>query len=434
MFSTADKNRFKPHLAEIEDNPVSPLGRKILWTIVLFMIVAVIWLFIGKTDVVVSARAEVIPIGNVKVLQSLSGGAIKKIYIKEGDAIKKGDPLIEIDPSVEESNIGSKKANAALLSLEVQKLQSLIDGSSFTPSSSGDIATARLVMGMYKSEKESLESELLQLDEQIRQTQEQISAIESDKQRANEMYRMGMAEERRMKSVLDIIAKNDYHKVKKENAGYRNDMNRKSHEIAGLQNKLSELRMKKISVSKDFKNRLYTALTQKIKELTALRSEVETIAFKKQKQVISSPVDGVVAKLAINTLGGVVSPAEKLMTIIPKGVPMQIKATVENKDIGFIKEGMDVAVKIDTFDYQKYGLFAAKVEKISPNAIQDKKLGLVYEVLIKPETTFLEVDGEKRYLTPGMSATAELKVGERRIIEFFIYPLIKYYKEGISVR
>ncbi len=434
MFSTEDKNRFKPHLAEIEDSPVSPLGRKILWTIILFITFAVIWLFVGKTDVVVSARAEVIPIGNVKVLQALSGGAIKKIYIKEGDSIKKGEPLIEIDPTVEESNIESKKANASLLTLEVQKLQSLVYETSFMPPSDVNTATAMLVMGMYRSEKESLESEILQLDEQIRQIQKQISVLKIKKQRANEMYHMGLLEERRMKSVLDIIAKNDYYRVKKENAGYRNDMNSKSYEISGLQDKLSELDMKKISVSKNFKNRLYTALTQKTKELTALRSEIEMIAFKKQKQIISSPVDGVVAKLAINTLGGVVSPAEKLMTIIPKGVPMQIKATVENKDIGFIKKGMDAVIKIDTYDYQKYGFYNAKVEKISVNAIEDEKLGLVYEVLIKPETTFLEVDGEKRYLTPGMSATAELKVGERRIIEFFIYPLIKYYNEGISVR
>jgi len=109
MLSTEDKNRFKPHLAEIEDNPVSPLGRKILWTIIIFMIIAVAWMFIGKTDVVVSARSEVIPVGNVKILQALSGGSIKKIYVKEGDAIKKGATLIEIDPTVEESDIGSKK-------------------------------------------------------------------------------------------------------------------------------------------------------------------------------------------------------------------------------------------------------------------------------------------------------------------------------------
>jgi hemolysin D len=245
---------------------------------------------------------------------------------------------------------------------------------------------------------------------------------------------MGRDEERRMKSVLDIIAKNDYYRVKRENSSYQNEMGRKNHEIAGLQNKLSELRMQKSLLVQNFKSRLYETLTQKTKELSALKSDIQTVEFKKKKQIISSPVDGIVAKLGVNTEGGVVTPAQSLVTIIPKDVPMQLKAIVENKDIGFIKKGMEVAVKVDTFDYQKYGLLHGKVEKISANAMEDEKLGLVYEVFIKPKEFFLEVEGEKRYLTPGMSATAELKVGERRIIEFFIYPLIKYYEEGVSVR
>ncbi len=434
MFSTQDHNRFKPHLAEIEDNPVSPLGRKILWAIVLFMLIAVVWMFIGKTDVVVSARSEVIPVGNVKVLQALSGGAIKKIYVKEGDAVEKGAALIEIDPTVEESNIESKKHNAQMLALEVQKLQASIAGKEFVPSVGSDSTMALMMSDMERNEQVNIRSQEQQIEEQKRQINEQISALMIDQESARQMLRMGRDEERRMKSVIDIIAKNDYYRVKKENASYQNEINRKGQEIAGLRAKLSELSIQKGSVVNNYKNKLYSLLTQKSKELTALRSEIEAVEFKKKKQVITSPVDGIVAKLAVNTLGGVVSPAEKLMTIIPKDVPMQIKAIVENKDIGFIKKGMDVALKIDTFDYQKYGLYQGKVAKISSNAIKDEKLGLVYEVFITPETKYLEVEGEKRYLVPGMSATAELKVGERRIIEFFIYPLIKYYDEGISVR
>jgi hemolysin D len=434
LLSTEDKNRFKPHLAEIEENPVSPMGRKILWSIIIFMLIAVAWMFIGKTDVVVSARSEVVPVGNVKVLQALSGGSIKKIYVKEGDAIKKGAPLIEIDPTVEESNIESKKQNLMILDLEIKKLQSLIDGTPFSMPEGIDPAIAILISGMHISEKSSQESQRLRIQQQIDQIQEQIRATEVDQQQANEMYKMGLSEEKRMRKVLDIIAKNDYYRVQKENARYKKDAQRKSYEIMQLQDKLNELNTQILNISQDFKSRLYEQLTKKTKELVALKSEIETVSFKKQKQVITSPVDGVVAKLAVNTIGGVVSPAEKLLTIIPKDAPMQLKAIVENRDIGFVKDGMKAVIKVDTFDYQKYGFIDATVEKISPNAIKDEKLGLIYEVYLKPEKNFLEVEGENRYLTPGMSATAELKVGERRIIEFFIYPLIKYYKEGVSVR
>ena len=136
----------------------------------------------------------------------------------------------------------------------------------------------------------------------------------------------------------------------------------------------------------------------------------------------------------VHTVGGIVTPAEKIISIIPKNVPYVIKATVLNQDIGFVKEGMESAVKVDTFSFQKYGLIPAIVTHISDDAIDDEKLGAVYEVYLKPKKDFLIVEGEKVYLNSGMSVTSELKVGKRRIIEFFIYPLIKYLDEGMSVR
>ena len=136
----------------------------------------------------------------------------------------------------------------------------------------------------------------------------------------------------------------------------------------------------------------------------------------------------------VHTIGGVVTPAEKLISIVPNNVPLVIKATVLNQDIGFIKEGMDAAVKIDTFNFQKYGLIPATVSHISDDAIDDEKLGAIYEIYLVPKKTHLFVKGEKVNLNSGMSVSAELKVGKRRVIEFFIYPLIKYLDEGMSVR
>lgn len=432
--SIKDRSRFKPHLVEIEDNPISPLGRKILWTIIIFMIIAVVWLFIGKTDVVVSARSEAIPIGNVKTLQSLTGGSIKKIFVKEGDSILQGAPLIEIDPTVEETNIEAKKRTLIILELETKKLEALIHGTPFSISPSVDANIASIISGMHRSEKDMIRQEQIRIDQQINQFKQEIRAVQVDQSRAYRLYKMGLAEERRLKTVLDIIAKDEYYQLQKENLSLKNESTRKSYEIRRLKEQIFELEGQKSLVVKNFESRLYENLTQKQKELLVLKSEIDTIDFKKQKQIITSPVDGIVGKIAINTVGAVVSPAEKLMSIIPKDVPIQLKAIVENKDIGFIHKGMDVAIKIDTFSYQRYGVLDGKVNRISANAIMDEKLGLIYEVFIEPQQTYLMVEEEKRYLLPGMSATSELKVGERRIIEFFIYPLMQYYDEGISVR
>jgi len=299
MKNTKDKNRFKPHLVEIEDRPVSPLGRKILWTILIFMTIAVLWLFWGKTDVVVSARAKVIPLGDIKVLQTLSTGSVKKIYIKEGDFIKKGDPLVEIDPTVEETNIEAKKNTLALLELEAAKIKSLINNKPFKIPASTPPHIVIMIQGMFQTEQQSIIEQKNQIDLQIKQITQQMKATQINKQRLEELYRLGLQEQNRLKKVLDIIAKKEYYQVQKQNMGYQNEVTRLSHEILKLQEQLHEFTMKKLMIDQSYKNKFYSELAQKEKEIIALRSEIDMIEFKKKKQIIVSPVDGIVKKVCV---------------------------------------------------------------------------------------------------------------------------------------
>ena len=136
----------------------------------------------------------------------------------------------------------------------------------------------------------------------------------------------------------------------------------------------------------------------------------------------------------VHTIGGIVTPAQELIALTPAEKPLMIKAKVINRDIGFIKIGMPVSIKIDTFDFQKYGILHGTISSISQNSIEDKDLGLIYEVYIKPTEDTLLIDNKEQKISTGMTLNAEIEIGKRRIIEFFIYPLIKYLDEGISVR
>jgi hemolysin D len=434
MTNTDDKNSFKPHLVEIEERPVSPIGRKILWSILIMMGLTLLWLFLGKTDVVVSGRAQVMPVGDVKAVQALSVGSVKKIYVKEGDFVKKGDPLIEIDPTVEETNIEAKKRTLALLELEVAKINSLLNNTEFVVPSNVDPALVSMIRGMYDAEKRLIVEQEKQIEQQIKQIEQQIEITQIEKEKVEEVYRLGMKEQKRLEKVLDLIAKSQYYELKKKNIQFRIEITKLEHELLKYQEQLHETKMKKDLLIRSFQNKYYEELAKKKKETVALRSQIETIEFKRKKQVIVSPVDGIIAKVGITTIGAVVQPAQALMTIVPEHTPIELKAKVANKDIGFIKVGMPVAIKIDAFNFQRYGLIDGNVTKIGANAINDKKFGLIYEVYIKPKQVSLMVEGEEKYLIPGMTATAEFKVGSRRIIEFFVYPLIKYFNEGISVR
>ena len=435
LFHTKDKHEFTPLLVEIEERPTSPLGRSLLYAILAFMVIGLLWLFLAKIDVVVSARGKVVPDGEIKTLQPVETGVIGSILVKEGQSVKKGEILMEIDPSVTESDLASKQKNLTLLELEIERLDAQINDRAFHPSSAcqetAAIATQQM---MYTSGKLAYDQQRQVLQEQIRQNDEATETAKADKNRLKQLLSSAKDHEARLKEVIDIIAKKEYEDAKNQRIEYQEQLTMKEHVIAQSQGKLNELTQQLRLVTQEYRNRLLAELTQKSKEATSLRTEVETTQFRNAKQQIIAPVDGTIGKLLVHTVGGVVTPAEKLLTLIPKGVPLIIQATVLNQDIGFITKEMEAAIKIDTFDFQKYGLLHGTVKHIADDAIDDEKLGPVYEITIDPKETTLRVEGKELTINPGMSVTAELKVGKRRVIEFFIYPMIKYLDEGLSVR
>ena len=435
MFSTKDRHEFRPLLVEIEERPTSPLGRGLLWTILAFMTITTLWLFLAKIDVVVTGRGKVIPLGEVKMLQPIETGVISSIRVKVGEYVTKGQVLMDIDPSVTETNLDSKLKHLEQLEVETVRLVALIEDKEFIPPKKCKdkdlLSTQRLI---YDTKRVGYHQQLQLIIEQIHQVDSQIDGANADVSRMMQLSTAAKEREARLLEVIDIIAKQEFEAAHKEVIEYQEQGLMKEHEITKLRAKLTELNEQKLLITQEYQNKLLEELTEKRQEANMLKVEIESIKFKQAKQHITAPVDGYVGKLLVHTVGGVVTPAEKLITVIPKDAPLVIQATVLNQDSGFIKEGMETAVKIDTFDFQKYGMIHGTVSHKADDAIEDEKLGPVYEIYIEPEESFLTVNGEKEYLHSGMSVTAEMKVGKRRVINFFLYPLIKYLDEGMSVR
>lgn len=331
-----DSYEFKPLLTEIEERPLNPLGNTIFWTIIIFILIAGLWMFFGRVDVVITARGQIIPDGEEKLIQSLDKGVMTELFVKEGDYVHAGQVLAIVAPAEYEPGL-----------------------------------------------------ELNNLREEGARVSEQIAADRAKLNRAAE-------DRRRLNKVRDIIPTQRYDDAVSEETTLR-------HEINGLSASLSEINNKRVQIEK-------------------------------QKQILKAPMDGYINRIMVHTVGGVVQPAEPIMTMVQKNAPMVIKAQVMNQDVGFVKAGMPVSIKVDTYNFQKYGILHGVVTVVSPNSIEDQKLGPVFEVFIKPENTTLMVEGKNERIKFGMSTTNEIRIGKRRIIEFFIYPLIKYLDESIKVQ
>ncbi len=427
-----DVHEFHPLIVEIEDRPVNPAGRIILWLIIAVITLGVLWLIFAKIDIVVSARGKVIPSGEIKILQPIETGVISKIFIKEGDYVTKGQTLMQIDPSITETSLDTKQKDLKVLNFQIKRLESLINEKSYVLQENS--FEEKEQKSLFDIQKKSLHEGLFRYDMKLSQSNSQYQSALAEKSRLLILLQERQVREEKLKEVIDLIARKDYYELQKDIAELKEQVNIAEYKIKETSKKILELEKEKSSFMHEFKDSKYQELLTLKKEVRNLQSQINAINFQNQKQSIVSPVDGYVAKLMINTIGGVVTPAEKLISIVPKNSPLIVKATVLNQDIGFIKKDMESKIKIDTFSFQKYGFFEGNVINVGNYSIEDEKLGPIYEVKIEPNGKTIEVEGKQRYLEAGMSVTAEIKVGKRRVIEFFIYPIIKYLDEGMSVR
>jgi hemolysin D len=169
-------------------------------------------------------------------------------------------------------------------------------------------------------------------------------------------------------------------------------------------------------------------------QVDAYKQELKKSKQRNKQQILTAPIEGTVQQLAIHTVGGIVTPAQELMQIVPESSVLEVEAFLLNKDIGFVEEGMEVEVKIDTFDFTKYGMIHGKITNLSNNAIADENLGLIYQCIVEIQKTQMQINDKLVNLSPGMSVMVEVKTGQRKIIEYFLSPVLKYKHESIRER
>jgi len=427
-----DLHEFKPLLIEIEDKPLNPLGRIILYLVLAIMVFGTAWLILAKVDVVVSAQGKVIPSGEIKILKPLESGVVSKIFVKESDKVKKGDILIQIDPTVTDASLSSKQDDLAVTNSDIALLEALINESNLSKDELNKLNSSQL--SLYSSQKQILASTYEGNKAKLNSAKLDIKANESEVNRLSLLLNKEEEAKARLQKVLDLIAKKEYEEVSKNIINLKEQKDIALYRLKESNKKLEEIIEENQKAIKTIKSSWIETSLSKEKEKRELSAQINAILFSNKTQQIKSPVDGFVGKLLVHTEGGVVSPNDNLISIVPSDAPLIIKANVLNKDIGFLKLGQEVAVKIDTFSFQKYGLLHGNIIEISKDAIEDEKLGLIYEIKIKPKSLDIKVEGEIKRLEIGMSVIAEVKTGKRRVIELFIYPIIKYMDEGLSVR
>lgn len=437
-----DEVEFLPAALEVLETPVSPVGRGLMWALMLLFTIALIWSVIGKLDVVAVADGKVVPNGKSKTIQPLEAGIVKAILIDNGQHVTQGQALIELDPTEATADVGKARTARVDAMLTINRTQALLDAQTFNrPPAVKPVAdatedrqrgTQRFAESAFyeqRSKLTGLRSELQKRVQELQTTQHKITSLQ-------QTLPMTRAEEEDYQSLLNqsYVPRHAYLEKEQARIQQEQDLAGQQSYAKELQSTIQEQRDDIDTTIAQFRREQLDALNQAQQQLTQDQGD-ETKSQQRQRQThLTAPVGGTVQELAVHTIGGVVTPAQALLVLVPDDAALEIEAQILNRDIGFVRPGQDAEIKLDAFPYTHYGTIAGKVMSISQDAVKDDKLGLIYPARIQLSTHVIVADGKDIHLEPGMSSSVEIKTEQRRIIEYLLTPLLKYQSEALRER
>jgi hemolysin D len=455
-----DEREFLPAAIEIIETPPRPAGRIIAACMIAFFALALLWACVGSVDIIATAQGKIIPTGRTKVIQPLESGVVHAIHVQDGQKVKSGDILIEIDTTVSASERDRLKNDYTQAMLDAARLKAAleIDGdpvTKFTPPEGATDAQIALQKTLLINQVGEIRAKLSDLDHQIAQNTGNRDAVKStiNKLTRSLPYLQKRADAR--KSLLDkgYGSKLDYLTIEQDLIEHQQELQVQKGRLAEANGAIDAHKQQRLQAEDEYRHTTLKDLAEAEQKSTSLHEQLLQAAQKYRLQTLTAPVDGTVQQLAIHTEGGVVTPAQVLMSIVPNDSHFEIEAMVSNKDIGFVHAGEDAEIKIDTFNFTRYGLLHGKVQSISQDAIVREKpqvasgdkqragdetdssepqgQELVYSARVSLSTTQMQIDDRVVNLSPGMAVTVEIKTGSRHIIEYLLSPLLRHKQQAM---
>jgi hemolysin D len=447
---------FLPAALEIVETPPSPLGRAIGATLVGLFILGLIWASLGHVDIVATAPGKIIPTGYSKVIQPFETGVVRAILVANGQAVNAGDVLIELDSTINEGEINHLRGDLLSAQLDIARLHAALTDTddpfaAFRPPEGANPALVTIQRQFLLAQVTEHKAKIAALDGQRAQKEAELATISAMVDKLEAVIPTIEERVNIRKTLNEFGSKLQYFEVLQQlTESQQERLVQKSH-LKEARAAIAAIIETRGQTKAEYRRTLFGELTEAERKAAGLSADLSKAEQRTKLQQLTAPVSGVVQQLAVHTVGGVVTPAQTLMVIVPADSQLEIEAMVSNHDVGFVHAGDEVQIKVDTFDFTRYGLLHGRVLGISSDAIvretpndksNEKQLGsttttsepkgqeLTYAARVSVDRT----QDKKVNLSPGMAVTAEIKTGSRRIISYLLSPLIKYQQESLRER
>ncbi len=411
-------------------------ARILLKSVGIALAIAVMWAAVSRLDEVTRGEGKVIPSRQLQVLQSLDGGVVEEILVKEGDVVDAEQVLLRIDPTRFASSVRESRVQYSALVAKAARLKALTEGTPFkVPDeiAKEDPKTVEEERRLYESRRNELETQSSIARQQLAQRQQELVEVRARHEQASKSYDISARELAVTKPLIasGAVSEVELLRLERDVARFRGERDMASAQISRIQASISEASHKLEEVGLAFRNESGKELGETMARLNALAEGSVGLSDKVTRSVLRSPVKGTVKRVLVNTVGGVVQPGKDVIEIVPLEDNLLLEARVQPRDIAFLRPGQKVVVKFTAYDFSIYGGLDGKLEHIGADSVVDEKGNAYYTVRVRTNKPTL---GNNLPVIPGMIVEVDIITGEKSVLTYLLKPVLRAKARALSER
>ena len=405
-------------------------GQQLLWAIMIFMVVMVVWASLAEVDEFTRGEGQVIPSQYLQIVQNLEGGIVDEVFVREGQSVKRGQPLVRLNDTRFSSSLKETKLNQAQLEAQAARLLAEAEGRAFPESELLSSVSKEIVIAekaLYVARAQELSTGNQIIIQQVAQKRQELSEWRAKLQRLRRSYSL-------LKEELDVteplvaqgaVSEVDVLRLRRDVNDLQGEMNAARLAIPRIESSLSESEKTLAAAESAFRSKAQSEYTEIQSELNRLQESSQAIVDQVDRAMVRSPVAGTIKQLFVKTLGGVIQPGRDLVAIVPTEDSLRVEAKVSPADIAFLHPKQKAVVKFTAYDFSIHGGLVGEVVNISPDTITDEEGNSFYAVQIETEVSYLGDQSNPLPIIAGMTVSVDILTGQKTILDYILKPILK---------
>ena len=416
----------------------TPRGARIVvWLSLGAVTILILWAAFAVLDEVTRGEGKVIPSRQIQILQSLDGGIVSEILVKEGQSVKVGDLLLKVDPTRMVSSLRENRSQYLSLLAKAARLKALADGARFIPPPEVTKEAPEIVdqeRMLYESRRAELDATMGVSRQQASQRSQELISAKARREQAAQSFSLTARELEMTRPLTKTGAVSDVEllRLERDVARYRGERDSANSDIPRLESSVLEAARKMQEVDLTFRNIARSELSEANAKLSALSEGSTALEDRVNQTEVRSPVNGTVKQLKVNTVGGVVQPGKDVIELVPSDDALLLEARVLPKDIAFLHPGQKAMVKFTAYDFSVYGGLDGTLEHIGADSVVDEK-GNAY-FLVRVRTLSTTIGAQKFPIIPGMVAEVDILTGKKSVLSYLLKPILRAKAKAMTER